>query len=143
MKNNKGFTLIELMITVAIVGVLASIALPAYQDYTIRSQVSEGLVLTQEVKSNVIEYHANKGLLPNNNNDANYSGAKGKYIGSVEVEAGGKIVATFSKDSPQKANIKIDGKHLILTPTPDETTGNLIWKCEADIESKYLPQPCQ
>lgn len=142
MKNNKGFTLIELMITVAIVGVLASVAMPAYQNYTIKSQVAEGLVLTQEVRSNVIEYHANKGILPSSNTEANYSGAKGKYIGSVEVENNGQIVATFSKNSPQKANIKIDGKHLILTPVADSNTGNLIWTCSSDMDDKFVPTSC-
>lgn len=142
MKNAKGFTLIELMITVAIVGVLAAIALPAYQDHTIKSQVTEGLTLTQEARDNVIEYHSNKGSLPDNNAMARFSGGEGNYVSSVDVETGGRIVVTFSKDAPRKANIKIDGKKITLTPTPHATTGNLIWACSSDMEPKYVPIPC-
>ena len=142
MNNEKGFTLVELMITVAVIGVLAAIALPAYQEHTIKSQVTEGLTLTQEARDNVIEYHSNTGSLPDNNTMARFSGGEGNYVSSVDVESGGKVVVTFSKDAPRKANIKIDGKKVTLTPTPHATTGNLIWSCSSDMEAKYLPSSC-
>lgn len=90
MKNFKltqnGFTLIELMITVAIVGVLSAIALPAYQDYTIRAQVSEGIYLTNGAKIFVVNYFTERGRFPENNQEAGFPGATGKYVSNVEIK---------------------------------------------------------
>ncbi|HEZ4433686.1 TPA: pilin, partial [Neisseria meningitidis] len=93
----KGFTLIELMIVIAIVGILAAVALPAYQDYTARAQVSEAILLAEGQKSAVTEYYLNHGEWPGNNSDAGVatsSEIKGKYVQSVEV-AKGVITATM------------------------------------------------
>lgn len=138
-KAQKGFTLIELMITVAIVGILAAVALPAYQDYTIRAQVSEGLVLADGAKVVVAEWHANKGSLPAANTDIGYSGATGKYVNNVVVGAGGIITATFGTG----ANSKLNTTSVTLTPTENPTTGNLKWACaSSNISQKYLPSSC-
>lgn len=142
MNRKNGFTLIELMITVAIIGILAAIALPAYQDYTIRAQVTEALVLTQEARSNVIEYHSNTGSLPISNEMAKFSGGQGNYVSMVKIENNGQIVATFSNNLPQAANLKINGKKLILSPIPDASTGTLIWTCSSDVEDKFVPTSC-
>ncbi|EMS4312699.1 pilin, partial [Neisseria gonorrhoeae] len=87
----KGFTLIELMIVIAIVGILAAVALPAYQDYTARAQVSEAILLAEGQKSAVTEYYLNHGKWPANNGDAgvaNPTDIKGKYVKEVEVKNG-------------------------------------------------------
>lgn len=138
LRAQKGFTLIELMITVAIVGILAAVALPAYQDYTIRAQVTEGMSLAAGAKSTVAEFYANKGDLPADNTEAGYSGATGKYVTGVEIDAG-VITATFGGD----ANTNLAGSTIILTPDPDATTGNLVWECSSDADEKYLPSSCK
>ncbi|ENX3332493.1 pilin, partial [Neisseria gonorrhoeae] len=87
----KGFTLIELMIVIAIVGILAAVALPAYQDYTARAQVSEAILLAEGQKSAVTEYYLNNGEWPENNTSAGVASAsdiKGKYVESVTVANG-------------------------------------------------------
>ncbi|HFA6023053.1 TPA: pilin, partial [Neisseria gonorrhoeae] len=87
----KGFTLIELMIVIAIVGILAAVALPAYQDYTARAQVSEAILLAEGQKSAVTEYYLNHGKWPENNDSAGVASAseiKGKYVQKVEVAKG-------------------------------------------------------
>jgi len=137
-KAQKGFTLIELMITVAIVGILAAVALPAYQDYTIRAQFTEGMALADGAKSNVIEYHANKGELPGDGTEAAYSGASGKFVTGVEIGDAGKIVATFGGD----ANKNLTGKTVTLTPK-ESGSGNLVWACASDADAKYVPSSCR
>ena len=137
-KAQKGFTLIELMITVAIVGILAAVALPAYQDYTIRAQVAEGLTLADGAKVVVAEYHANHGSLPNSASDAGYSGATGKYVTATDIGANGVITATFGN----QANTKLANSTISLEPTEDTTTGNLKWDCQSTAAQKYVPSSC-
>ncbi|MEF1496530.1 pilin, partial [Neisseria gonorrhoeae] len=96
----KGFTLIELMIVIAIVGILAAVALPAYQDYTARAQVSEAILLAEGQKSAVTEYYLNHGIWPENNTSAGVASSaeiKGKYVKSVTV-AKGVVTAEMKSD---------------------------------------------
>ena len=141
MKNQKGFTLIELMIVIAIIGILVAIALPAYQDYVARSQVSEGMSLAAGAKTAVAEEQANTGEFAGiTNATAGLSPAAditGKYVTGVEV-ADGVITATFGGD----ASDKISGDTLVLTPTDND--GSISWACDAStVDAKYLPSACR
>ena len=140
-KMQAGFTLIELMITVAIVGILAAVALPAYQDYTIRAQVTEGFTLADGMKTPIIEAYANSGVLPADNAaiGASATGATGKYVTGV-TNLAGVITSTFGG----QANAKIAGGTISLTPLPD-ANGVLKWTCAYDgtkVVKKYVPSSC-
>jgi len=154
----KGFTLIELMIVVAIIGILAAIAIPAYQDYVIRSQVSEGLAMASAAKVSVAEYYANKGDWPVDNSAAGLGAAstiQGKYVAAINVANGG-IQITYGNEA-NETNLRT--KTLGLTPGPSEA-GDVIWKCarsdepsgwfgsaadeaSTTVAGKYLPSSCR
>jgi len=143
MKKQQGFTLIELMIVVAIIGILAAIAIPAYQDYTIRAQVSEGLNLSGGAKAAVTEYYQDRGSMPADNTEAGLAAEdeiQGKYVDEVLVTAG-VIAVQYGNEAHQV----ISGQHLELTP--DTTNpGSVAWDCAtagAEIENKHLPAACR
>ncbi|HHH5603217.1 TPA: pilin [Neisseria meningitidis] len=122
----KGFTLIELMIVIAIVGILAAVALPAYQDYTARAQVSEAILLAEGQKSAVTEYYLNHGKWPANNSSAGVASSseiKGKYVEKVEVN-NGVITATMASSN---VNNEIKGKKLSLWAKRQD--GSVKWFC--------------
>lgn len=139
-KKNKAFTLIELMITIAIVGILSAIALPAYQDYTIRSQIAEGFNLISGPKFFVVDYYTNKGSLPQLNSDLNLPDTKGSYVDSIKLIAG-ELVIEFSSQAPHKANEIINGEKLIFKPQ-ESASGNIMWSCSSSMPAKYLPTSC-
>ncbi|ENV5029139.1 pilin [Neisseria gonorrhoeae] len=122
----KGFTLIELMIVIAIVGILAAVALPAYQDYTARAQVSEAILLAEGQKSAVTEYYLNHGEWPEDNDKAGVASSdkiKGKYVQKVEV-AKGVVTAQMASTGVNK---EIQGKKLSLWAK--RQAGSVKWFC--------------
>ncbi|HEZ6662286.1 TPA: pilin [Neisseria meningitidis] len=127
----KGFTLIELMIVIAIVGILAAVALPAYQDYTARAQVSEAILLAEGQKSAVTEYYLNHGTWPKNNTSAGVASSstiKGKYVKEVTV-ANGVITATMLSSGVNK---EIQGKKLSLWAKRQD--GSVKWFCGQPVQ---------
>jgi type IV pilus assembly protein PilA len=125
----KGFTLIELMIVVAIIGILAAIAIPAYQDYTIRSQVTEGLSLASAMEVNVADAYSNTGTMPSSLTALGITNApQGKYVSNVNVVAGGAVVVTYASTGAQSANAQINGLQLALVPYLD-SNNDIYWLC--------------
>jgi type IV pilus assembly protein PilA len=134
----KGFTLIELMIVVAIIGILAAIAIPAYQDYTIRAQVTEGLNLAAAVKAGVAESYANTGSWPLDMTSLGGDLAKppsGKYVTSLKVTVGTITIAYGGQ-----GNTNIAGKVLALQPKVS-TNGDVIWLCGLNTGTTISPAP--
>jgi len=143
MKKQQGFTLIELMIVVAIIGILAAIAIPAYQDYTIRAQVSEGLNLSGGAKAAVTEYFQDRGAMPANNTIAGIAQPaqiQGKYVATVTIN-GGTIEVVYGNT----AHATIQAAQLTLIPNTLQV-GSVQWTCITGapvIENKHLPAACR
>jgi len=157
-KVQKGFTLIELMIVVAIIGILAAIAIPAYQDYTIRTQASEGLAMASAAKASISEYYADKGTFPANAAAIGWDPAalpKGKYVTSIDISTGGVITITYG-DQANVTNLATKTAKL----TPGYTAnGDVVWVCQdapsptgatfptapakGTVAGKYMPSTCR
>jgi type IV pilus assembly protein PilA len=130
-KIQQGFTLIELMIVVAIIGILAAIAIPAYQDYTIRAQVSEGINLSAAAKAAIAESFLNTGEAPVNRLEAGMSAndtdTQGKYVASVNV-TNGTIVLTYGNEANAALQPGGTGETLAITPYESQDL-SVIWRC--------------
>ena len=138
MKNQQGFTLIELMIVVAIIAILAAIALPAYQDYTTRAKISEALVMAAPAKLAVAETTSSLGALADltvANSGYTFPGAT-DYVSGIAITPATGVVTVTSTVPNATGNI-------ILTPTEIAGTGQLTWECATSINHKYVPAECR
>jgi type IV pilus assembly protein PilA len=134
-RMQQGFTLIELMIVVAIIGILSAVAIPAYQDYTHRAQVTEGLQLAAPAKTAVAEYYATKVELPTDNAAAGLAASAtyvGKNVSAVAVGTNGVITVTY--------NTAVSATALTLTLTPQVNSGSISWTCGTPAGSSALPK---
>jgi len=168
-RAQRGFTLIELMIVVAIIGILAAIALPAYQDYTVRAKVSEGLVLAEAAKLGVAETFQSTGNAPASNTAAGYNGATSKYVSSITIGNGGIITILYNAGTTGIPALG-SGTTILLSPyvgttalasaTSASTAGAIDWACTSltttaatahgftgagagTVVAKYAPAECR
>ncbi|MBA1259376.1 pilin [Pseudomonas oryzihabitans] len=147
MNAQKGFTLIELMIVVAIIGILAAIALPAYQDYTTRAKVSEVMLAASACRTTITEVvQSSSGSLPTANNwGCESASATSRYVASVATSDAGVITVT-SQNLPSGANGTITlTPYVGATGTTAPTAGSSIgqWVCSGTIPAKYRPGSCR
>jgi type IV pilus assembly protein PilA len=137
-----GFTLIELMIVVAIIAILAAIAIPAYQDYLIRAQVTEGMSLASGAKAAVWDFVSNTGRFPTSNESAGLAtntSITGDYVSSVDLVPAGKITVAFGAS---RANATIKNSTLVLSAITQ--AGSISWSCDrGTVSDKYLPATCR
>ena len=140
----KGFTLIELMIVIAIIGILAAVALPAYQDYTIRARMSEPLALLGEAKNSMTEYFISNGALPADATAAGIRTVIGTdLVSALSITDTGNIQVELTPD-PSWGDAASDTVVLSLV---DSTNGTLEYKCvsggDSPVETKFLPANCR
>lgn len=144
-KTQTGFSLIELMIVIGIIGILAVAALPAYQNYVARAQVAEGIMLAGSMKSYVEEAYADKGSLPldlNIKQLASDDNKVGNYVKIVRIEDNGTIVAAISN----QAAVPVKNTEIHLTPSfaqTGSTKGITIWSCGGTMDTHFLPVSCK
>lgn len=139
----KGFTLIELMIVIAIIGILASLAIPAYNDYTARSQASEAVSLMDALKTPIAEFVADKGSMPSLNSPTGVSAVtQGKYTSTIVLS--GAITTPLLVSTLRKTNINNDIKDKTIQLQGKATQGGYVWTCKkGTITEKFLPNACR
>ncbi len=136
-RNQQGFTLIELMIVIAIIAILMAYALPAYKDYTIRAKVGEGMTLASASKIAVTEYYQSESTWPTTNALAGVTSGRGNNVSGTAVGASGVISVTFSGLAPEVPAAST----LQLVPT--DVSGSIVWDCTTAILPQYVPASCR
>jgi type IV pilus assembly protein PilA len=149
----QGFTLIELMIVVAIIGILAAVALPAYQDYTVRAKMSEVILAMSACRTSITEVYQSGGSAPTANSWGCESTAASKYVNAVTTSADGAVTATVqgissSVDTSVVTLMPLSGANTPATWAANSGTGLFGWRCgvTADgttVNAKYLPGSCR
>ena len=137
----QGFTLIELMIVVAIIGILAAVALPAYQDYTVRAKASEVILAASSAKNAISEYVNLYSELPSAAS-VTIESQDSKYVKSVAWDGTNKIIAT-SKTKAEGGEDKLNGGTIVLTATLNASKNQINWSCAGSIDAKYRPASCK
>lgn len=136
-QKNTGFTLIELMVVVTIIGILSAIAIPAYRDYTVRAKVSEMVNMASTAKTSITEYILTKNDYPNSAEQAGVTLATSPMVKSIEIGKEGVITISSS----EAVTGKEDGLQIILKPL--NNGGNISWSCTSEGEIKYAPSSCR
>ena len=142
MKTADGFTLIELMIVIAILGILLAIAIPAYSDYTVRARVSEGLNLATTGKTQISETRLSTGSWPNNNAEAGMANTiSSTYVDSLVVTPGGVLTITFDAGAGRIPELG-GNNDIVMTPTFGNAA--VLWECNGGtVEDKFRPARCR
>lgn len=139
-RKQKGFTLIELMIVVAIIGILAAVALPIYQDFIARSQVAEGMATAGAVKTSITEHYMSQGAFPPAGTYNETTG--GRYTATAAHDGAGVITVTLRGAAP--VTTKVQNYAFTLTPLNTGANGAIVdWTCNTAGDKKYLPSGCQ
>jgi type IV pilus assembly protein PilA len=142
MSRNRGFTLIELMIVIAILGILLAIAIPAYSDYTVRARVSEGLNLATTAKTVVSETRASTGNFPDDNTEAGMADViSSTYVSGITVGTGGTVTISFNNGATRIPEL---GASNTIVMTPTFMDGAVRWECDlGSVEAKFRPARCR
>jgi type IV pilus assembly protein PilA len=140
-RASAGFTLIELMIVVAIIAILSAIAIPAYRDYIVRTQASEGFIIASGAKAAIWDFLTDKGEYPSSNESAGLPPAEslnGKYVSSVKIEDTGIITVKYAM---AETNDNLRASTLQLSPI--NNGGSIAWACNGTIDPRFLPSTCR